>query len=44
MDPEFGEGFPQLFVFLPLIAAAWAGAWLEGEGCGRKEEGEGKGA
>jgi hypothetical protein len=30
VDPEFGEGFPQVWLFVPLFVASWAGAWLEG--------------
>jgi hypothetical protein len=30
MDPEFGEGFPQVYIFGPLMMASWIGAWLEG--------------
>jgi hypothetical protein len=30
VDPEFGEGFPQLAIFVPLTVFSWAGAWLEG--------------
>jgi hypothetical protein len=29
IDPEFGEGFPQFWPFLGLLAANWAGLWLE---------------
>lgn len=29
MDPEFGEGFPQFWLFLGLGAASWIGWWLE---------------
>jgi len=36
VDPEFGEGFPQLFVFGPLLILSWAGAWLEGGMAGFK--------
>lgn len=30
VDPEFGEGFPQLFIFGPLMVGSWLGAWVEG--------------
>ena len=30
VDPEFGTGFPQLFIFGPLMVGSWVGAWLEG--------------
>ena len=29
IDPEFGEGFPQFWVFSGLFAITWAGWWLE---------------
>ena len=36
MDPEFGEGFPQAWLFVGELAVVWFGWWLEGEG---KEKG-----
>jgi hypothetical protein len=30
VDPEFGTGFPQLFIFGPLMVGSWVGAWVEG--------------
>ena len=30
VDPEFGEGFPQIYIFGPLMVASWFGAWVEG--------------
>lgn len=29
MDSEFGEGFPQLWLFGGLLALTWVGWWLE---------------
>ena len=29
IDPEFGEGHPQLFFFGGQVAATWLGYWLE---------------
>ncbi len=29
MDPEFGEGFPQFWLFFGLLGLTWAGWWLE---------------
>jgi hypothetical protein len=29
VDPEFGEGFPQLPLFLGLAISSWAGWWIE---------------
>lgn len=29
VDPEFGEGFPQLPIFTTGLALTWAGCWLE---------------
>ncbi|ORY09421.1 hypothetical protein BCR34DRAFT_487196 [Clohesyomyces aquaticus] len=44
MDPEFGEGRPQLYFFSVVLAVAWVGWWIEK----RRIEGvvgkEGKGA
>lgn len=30
VDPEFGTGFPQVWIFGPLMVGAWVGAWIEG--------------
>jgi hypothetical protein len=47
MDPEFGEGFPQGWVFGGLLAVNWVGWWVAtaalgggavGEGVGRKRQ------
>lgn len=29
MDPEFGEGFPQFWLFVALLGLTWTGWWLE---------------
>ena len=29
IDPEFGEGFPQLYVFTAMAVISWVGYWLE---------------
>ena len=29
IDPEFGEGFPQLWIFSSFLGFAWIGWWLE---------------
>ena len=29
VDPEFGEGFPQLKVFLAWVVVTWVGCWVE---------------
>ena len=29
IDPEFGEGFPQLWIFGGLLGLTWTGWWLE---------------
>lgn len=29
IDPEFGEGFPQFWVFLGFVGLTWSGWWLE---------------
>lgn len=29
VDPEFGEGFPQAWLFVGLLGLAWTGWWLE---------------
>jgi hypothetical protein len=29
VDPEFGEGFPQFWMFVGFGASAWAGWWVE---------------
>lgn len=34
IDPEFGEGFPQFWLFLGLGVAAWAGYLVEMWGMG----------
>jgi hypothetical protein len=28
VDPEFGEGFPQKWIFGPLLICAWMGWWV----------------
>jgi hypothetical protein len=47
MDPEFGEGFPQKWVFGGLLALNWVGWWVGtaalaggagGDGVGRKRK------
>jgi hypothetical protein len=35
VDPEFGEGFPQLPLFGSLLGLTWAGFWLERRGLSR---------
>jgi hypothetical protein len=32
IDPEFGEGFPQFWLFLGLGFASWEGFWMESLG------------
>lgn len=29
VDPEFGDGFPQLYIFGSLLLLSWLGCWLE---------------
>ena len=29
VDPEFGEGFPQLYIFGPALLTSWLACWLE---------------
>ena len=29
IDPEFGEGFPQVWLFAGLLGLTWTGWWLE---------------
>jgi len=37
MDPEFGEGFPQIWLFGGLLTTSWVGYWAEmGAGAGVK--------
>lgn len=47
MDPEFGEGRPQLYAFPVLVGAVWVGWGVERGRLGRlgdgKEGGKGKG-
>lgn len=37
IDPEFGEGFPQFWVFVGFGIAAWTGWWIETRGIGREK-------
>ncbi|KAI9878308.1 MAG: hypothetical protein M1830_001289 [Pleopsidium flavum] len=32
IDPEFGEGFPQFWLFVGLLGLTWVGWWLETRG------------
>lgn len=29
MDPQFGDGKPQLYSFPPVVMMAWVGWWVE---------------